>query len=46
MTSDDYGATWQQYMLVDPGSSAYSALAWAGEHLGLLYDRSNITRNG
>nr|DAA35232.1 TPA_inf: sialidase NEU1.2 [Karenia brevis] len=41
--SDDEGRTWQKYMRVDPGFSAYSALAWHGKNLALLYDRSNVT---
>lgn len=40
-TSDDEGEHWDKFMLVDPGASAYSALAWRGDELGLLYERSD-----
>jgi len=38
--SDDEGSSWHKQQLVDPGSSAYSALAWPGHGLGLLYERA------
>lgn len=44
LVSDDEGATWKTHELVDPGASDYSALAWVGDRLGLLYGRSNETR--
>merc|ERR1712060_417996 len=39
--SDDEGRTWKDFMVVDPGCSAYSALAFHGDELGLLYERCN-----
>lgn len=37
--SDDEGHTWHDFMVVDPGCAAYSALAFHGDELGLLYER-------
>lgn len=55
MTSDDEGRTWAPHVLVDPGATAYSALAWhggafkrpgrgRGGSLGLLYERADKLR--
>ena len=44
LVSDDDGMTWIKAALIDPGSSAYSSLAWHDGQLGLLYERSTKTK--
>lgn len=42
--SSDEGHTWEAIQQVDPGASAYTALAFHGGKLALLYERSNKSK--